>query len=80
MKHSQEPWTIEVLETQTNIEGKYQTIAYDVSNNDAPILTAAPEMLRLLKNIVSSAPLKGLPLALEKDIQDACIIITRLNK
>ena len=44
------------------------------------LFAAAPEMLRALKNIVSSAPLIGLPLALEKDIQSACELITRLGE
>lgn len=40
---------------------------------------AAPEMLMALKNIVASAPLTGIPLALEKDIQAACAIISKIE-
>lgn len=47
---------------------------------NAALIAAAPEMLQTLKNIVASAPLRGLPLALEKDIQRACWILERLSK
>jgi hypothetical protein len=39
------------------------------------IMSLAPEMLEVLKRIVASAPITGLPLGLEKDIQDACHLI-----
>ena len=45
-----------------------------------PVLDASPEMLQVLKNIVASAPITGLPLALEKDIQAACDLIARLGE
>lgn len=41
------------------------------------LMAAAPEMLRALKNIVASAPIKGLPLALEIDIEHARTVINR---
>lgn len=47
---------------------------------NAKLIAAAPEMLQALKNIVSSAPVTGLPLAIEKDIQTACDLITRLGE
>lgn len=36
-------------------------------------------MFRALENICASAPLRGLPLALEKDIQTACYLLTKLR-
>jgi hypothetical protein len=47
---------------------------------NARLIGAAPGMLEALKRIVQSAPRTGLPLALEKDIQDACNLITRATK
>ena len=44
-----------------------------------PIMAASPDLLQALKNIVSSAPLMGLPLALEKDIQSACWLIRQIE-
>ena len=49
MKHSQAPWTIEVGDDKTTIESKYQTVAGDVSNNDADLIAAAPELLAELQ-------------------------------
>ncbi len=46
---------------------------------NAKLIAAAPELLQALKNIISSAPITCLPLALEKDIQAACILIERLG-
>lgn len=43
------------------------------------VLNSSAELLQVLKNIVSSAPIVGLPLALEKDIQAACALITKLE-
>lgn len=48
-KHTPGPWTIDVLDKTTNIEAKYQTIATDVSNCDADLIAAAPEMLASLR-------------------------------
>jgi hypothetical protein len=45
----------------------------------ARLFTMAPTMLQALKNIVQSAPLKGLPLALELDIQSACHLIKAIE-
>lgn len=49
------------------------------SQIDADLIAAAPEMYRALCNIAASAPLRGLPLALEKDIQTACYLLTKLR-
>lgn len=54
--------------------------AHDLqSQRDADLIAAAPEMFRVLENITSSAPMTGLPLALEKDIQTACNLLTKLR-
>jgi hypothetical protein len=39
------PWSVEVLDDTTNIESKYQTVACDVSNCDAGLIAAAPQLL-----------------------------------
>lgn len=59
-----------------------KTVELEATAKEIPkrVLYAAPEMLQALKNIVASAPITGLPLALEKDIQTACDLITRLGE
>lgn len=52
---------------------------FSQANELARLIAAAPEMLQILNNIVSSAPLTGLPLALEKDIQDAIAVIKKIE-
>ncbi len=42
--------------------------------------TLANEALQALSNIVKSAPLVGLPLALESDIQSAIIVLRKAGK
>lgn len=49
-KHTPGPWHIEVHEKMTSIEGKHQTIACDVSNCDARLIAAAPDLLEVLKD------------------------------
>lgn len=44
------PWTVEVHDDSTSIEGAHTTVAENVSNDDAHLLAAAPEMLELLKS------------------------------
>jgi hypothetical protein len=78
-KHTPGPWTVEVGQTQTTIESKFQTVATDVSNNDAELIAAAPMLYETLARICASAPLKGLPLALEIDIQSACALLTKIR-
>ena len=60
----------------------FKSVELEATAKEIPkrVLSAAPEMLQALKNIVSSAPLIGLPLALEKDIQSACDLIARLEE
>lgn len=54
--------------------------AHDLqSQRDADLIAAAPSMFRVLENICASAPITGLPLALEKDIQAACNLLTKLR-
>jgi hypothetical protein len=54
-KHTPGPWWIEVEETETRIESKLQTICENVSNCDAPLIAAAPELLAMLEEIVNRA-------------------------
>lgn len=48
-KHTPGPWHIEVHNKHTTIEARFFTITNDVSNNDAHLISAAPEMLEALK-------------------------------
>jgi hypothetical protein len=48
------------------------------SQLDADLIAAAPEMLKALERIIQSAPMVGLPLALEKDIQTATQLLSRI--
>ena len=50
------------------------------ANRVANLIAAAPDMLEALKRIIQSAPLTGLPLALEKDIQSAINVINNIQK
>ncbi len=51
------------------------------SETNARLISHSPELLRVLKNIISSSPLNNsLPLALEKDIQTAIYLINRIEK
>lgn len=78
-KYTQGPWEVEVYANSTAVEGKFTTVCSDVTNADANLIAAAPELLQVLKNLVSSIPLNGNSLAVEKDVADACRLITRLN-
>lgn len=53
MSHTQGPWWVEVLASTTNIEARDQTVALDVSNCDANLIAAAPEMLITLKGALN---------------------------
>ena len=54
-KHTSGPWWVEVGDKQTTIEAAHQTICTDVSNNDAALIAAAPEMLAVLKIMLDYA-------------------------
>lgn len=43
------PWRVEVYGSTTAIEGRYYTVASDVTNHEAPLIASAPEMLAALK-------------------------------
>jgi hypothetical protein len=45
------PWLVDVLDETTNVEGPFYTIATDVSNHDAHLIAAAPDMLALLQKL-----------------------------
>lgn len=56
-KHTPAPWTVDVLDYVTNIESEHQTICTNVSNCDADLIAAAPDLLstlELIKKIISS--------------------------
>lgn len=50
-KHTPAPWTVDVLDDVTNIEASHQTICTNVSNCDADVIAAAPDMLLALERI-----------------------------
>lgn len=50
-KHTPGPWVVEVHDKETTVESKYQTICTNVSNCDADIIAAAPEMLAALEAV-----------------------------
>jgi hypothetical protein len=52
-KHSPGPWTVEVSQETTSVESKYFTIALGVSNDDAHLIAAAPELLEVAKLILA---------------------------
>jgi len=61
MKYTPGPWEVEVLHDTTNIQSKYQTVACDVSNCDADLIAAAPEMLEELKLTTKGCSCYGNP-------------------
>lgn len=52
---------------------------FEVANELSRLICNAPQMLQILQGILQSAPLVGLPLALEKDIQDAASMVSKLK-
>jgi len=51
------PWFVEVHQDSTTVESKYFTVAVDVSNDDAHLIAAAPELLRtvlLCRDLIDS--------------------------
>ena len=49
MRHTRGPWTIEINDNETWIESETQTIASQVSNCDASLIAAAPDMFNALE-------------------------------
>lgn len=76
-RRSEGPWTVEVHQDTTSVEGKYQTVAVDVSNSDADLIAAAPELLEVLQRLVVSLPLRGNSVAVEYALNDACRAIAK---
>lgn len=53
---------------------------FEAANDVAKLIANAPRMLQVLRNIIGSAPITGLSLALEKNIQDAIIVVQQVGK
>ena len=49
--HTKGPWRVEIHDKRTSVESDVFTICDDVSNNDADLIAAAPELLEALKKI-----------------------------
>jgi len=49
------PWVVQVHRDTTSVEGRYTTVAPDVSNDDAPLIAAAPDLLAALRNMVEQS-------------------------
>ena len=52
MGHTPGPWIVKVHDDYTNVESKYYTICADVTNADAALISAAPDLLAALKALV----------------------------
>lgn len=50
-KYTPGPWIVEINDTHTSVEAKHYTVAADVTNEDAALIAAAPDMLAALKKI-----------------------------
>lgn len=50
-KHTPAPWRVEANDKHTSVESEYFTIATDLSNDDAALVAAAPDMLLALERI-----------------------------
>lgn len=55
MSYTKGPWYVDVNETTTNIESKYQTIAFDVSNCDAEVIASLPDLFDLCKKLIDNS-------------------------
>ena len=51
---TQGKWWVEVHDNDTSIESNHQTICTNVSNCDADLIAAAPEMLEALKYLLTN--------------------------
>ena len=49
MNYSEGPWYVDVQDETTLVEGKYQTVADNVSNCDADLIAAAPDLYEAMK-------------------------------
>lgn len=47
-RHTPGPWVVRVHQNWTDVDSKYFTVAGDVSNDDATLIAAAPDMLLAL--------------------------------
>lgn len=91
MTLSKTPWTIEVHQGYTSIESKYYTVSSDVNNDDARLIVecvnncdglnpkAIPDLITHVKRVISSIPLTGNSRALELDLSDLCLVLTKLE-
>lgn len=48
IKHTPGPWSVVVLDTETIVDAPSQTVANEVSNSDADLIAAAPDLLAAL--------------------------------
>ena len=55
--HTPAPWTLQPIgdETECNILGKGRELIATVSDNDAPLMAAAPDLLQALQALLYSA-------------------------
>lgn len=53
--HTPKPWWVEVFQDGTSVESKNYTICTDVSNEDAALIAAAPELLEACKDALETA-------------------------
>ncbi len=92
-RHTPTPWVLGCSENEwgersiwaNKVNGEPKTMVVGPLNqaNAAFIVRAVnahDELVKVLTHIVASAPLTGLPLGLEKDIQDATIVLKNLRK
>lgn len=78
-RHTPGPWRVEVHNGRTSVEGKYTTVATDVTNDDAILIASAPELFKSLKHVLSSIPLTTGSIALAYDIADAQRVINKIE-
>lgn len=55
-KHTAGPWTVDVQSNHTNVEAPHFTVAADVTNEDAHLIAAAPDMVAILRELVADFP------------------------
>lgn len=49
------PWTVTVHDKWTDVDGPHWTVAGDVSNEDAPLIAAAPDLLSALRDLIADS-------------------------